>query len=134
MSAHTQAPPPTAHRRGAIGVAAVIALVFAQLLIVGVIITGAREQDTTVQRLDTLRAFYAAEGGMNMAIREMMNLNDDDGDGTVGSISNDNNASNDPQAGNARVYVTTAVSGPTTTLVSRARSGQARRQLSAVIE
>ena len=35
-------------------------------------IGGGRDHDLTVKRMDTLRAFYAAEAGMNIAIRELM--------------------------------------------------------------
>lgn len=121
-------------RPGAIGIATIIVLVFVQLTIVGMVITGARDQDTSVQRLDTLRSFYAAEGGMNMAIREMINNADEDSDGTIGSVSNDGNMNDDPTVGTARVYVTKSISGTTSTLVSRGRCGSTRRQLTAAIE
>ncbi len=109
-------------------------LVFIQLAIVGSVILGARDQDTTVQRLDTLRSFYAAEGGMNMAIREMLNNVDEDGDAVIGTISNDSNTANDPNIDTARFYVVKAVAGGTSTLTSRGRAGAARRQLTAAIE
>ena len=121
-------------RRGAIGVTAVLALVVLQLVVVGGVISGAREDDTTVQRLDTERAFYAGEGGMNMAIREVLSNTDEDGDGVVGSISNDGSLLNDPAIGTAHVYVVKSVSGATTTLISRGRAGIARRQISTDIE
>ena len=121
-------------RRAAAGIATVIILVFAQLAIVGSVVTGTRDQDTTVQRLDTLRAFYAAEGGMNMAIREMINNSDDDGDTIIGSISNDGDTANDPTIGTAKVYVTKAMVGSTSNLTSRGRAGAARRQVTAAVE
>jgi hypothetical protein len=108
--------------------------VFLQLAVVGSVVLSARDQDTTVQRLDTLRSFYAAEAGMNMAIREMINNSDEDGDGTIGTISNDNNAGNDPLLGTARVYVVKTISGPTSILTSRGRAGVARRQLTTAVE
>lgn len=121
-------------RRGAIGVAAVIVLVFCQLLIVGVVIAGTRDEDATVQRLNTSRAFYAAEGGLNMAIREVLSNSDDDGDGAVGTLSNNAILADDPGMGEARVYVVKAVSGTITTMVSRGRCGMTRRQLTTEIE
>lgn len=124
----------SARPTAAVGLATIIVLVFIQLSVVGMVITGARDMDTSVQRLDTLRAFYAAEGGMNMAIREMITNLDEDGDGTIGSISNDSNTSNDAAVATARVYVAKAVAGATSTLTSRGRCGSTRRQLTAVIE
>ena len=121
-------------RRGAIGNAAVIVLVFVQLLLVGAITSGAREADTSEQRLNTLRAFYAAEGGMNMAIREVLTNSDDDGDGAIGTISDNGSPSDDPTIGAARTYVVKAISAGTTTVVSRGRAGIARRQLATDIE
>lgn len=37
-----------------------------------IILAGARDQDLTARRLDTARAFRAAEAGANTAIREVM--------------------------------------------------------------
>lgn len=121
-------------RRGAVGIGSVVALVFLQLLLVGGIVTGARDQGQSVQRLNTMRAFYAAEGAMNMAIREMVNNADEDGDGTIGSISNDGNSANDPVIGTSQVYVVKSASGTVFALTSRARCDQCRRQLVLAIE
>lgn len=129
--------PPTSTsrcRRAAAGIASIVILVFLQLAVVGSVVLGARDQDTTVQRLDTLRSFYAAEAGMNMAIREMINNSDEDGDGTIGSISNDGNPSNDPMLATARVHAVKTISGSTSILTSRGRAGIARRQLTSTIE
>lgn len=125
---------PSDLRRAAAGIASIVILVFLQLAVVWSVVLSARDQDTTVQRLDTLRSFYAAEAGMNMAIREMINNSDEDGDGTIGTISNDNNAGNDPQLSTARVYVVKTISGPTSILTSRGRAGVARRQLTTAVE
>lgn len=123
-----------AARRGSIGLAMVIVLVFLQLLMVGVVISGARDQDIAVQRLDSTRAGYAAEAGANMAMRELMNDADEDGDGVIGSISDDGNASNDPALGTASVYVSESVAGSETTLTVRGRAGAALRQASLLAE
>lgn len=125
---------PSDLRRAAAGIASIVILVFLQLAVVGSVVLSARDQDTTVQRLDTLRSFYAAEAGMNMAIREMINNSDEDGDGTIGSISNDSIPSNDPALATARVYVVKTISGSTSILTSRGRAGVARRQLTTSIE
>ena len=71
---------------------------------------------------------------MNMAIREMMNDADEDGDGAIGTISDDGNAATDPTFGQAQVLVTSAVAGPQTTLTSQGRAGEARRNVEAVLE
>jgi hypothetical protein len=89
-------------RRGAVGIAVIALLVIIQLIIVATVVAGARDQDMTVQRLDAVRAFYACESGSNMAVREWYRSLDEDGDGTIGTISNDGNAANDPALGPAR--------------------------------
>ena len=120
--------------RGAVAISMVIALVIVNLIIISIVIGGARDHDLTIKRVETIQAFYAAEAGMNMAIREMMNDTDEDGDGAIGTISDDGNAANDPTFGQAQVVVIVTVAGPPTTLRSKGRSGDARRQVEAVLE
>jgi hypothetical protein len=123
-----------ASRKGAASLACVILMVVWQITLVGAILPDCRNQDTTLQRLDTVRAFYAAEGGMNMAIREVFSNEDIDADGGIGSISNTGSPTDDPDIGPGRVYVVTSESGGITTLVSRGRSGSARRQITTDVE
>ena len=121
-------------RRGLSAVVMVAVLLLVGLAIMGVVISGSRHQDLTVHRVDTVRAFYAAEAGANMAIRELVEDTDEDGDGTVGTISDDGNAVNDPALGVARLVVTQSVSGAETTLTSTGRAGGARREIETVLE
>ncbi len=118
-------------RRGAGGIAAVIMLVFAQFFIVGAVVTGARDLDITPMRLDTARAFYAAEAGMNMSVRETMSGTDEDGG--VGTISNDSNANNDPQLVTARFCVTSTVTAGVASVSAAGRSGNAKRKADATL-
>lgn len=124
------------HRRGTVLVAVVAALVLLQLIIVGVVVSGARDHDLTARRAETMRAFYAAEAGMNMAIRELMLDTDEDGDGGIGTVSDDSNDATDPAigGGSGRVRVTSDMTGAVTTLTSNGRAGIARRSLAAVLE
>ena len=124
----------TRHRQATIAISMVIALVVVNLIVISIVIGGARDHDLTIKRVETIQSFYAAEAGMNMAIREMMNNADEDGDGAVGTISDDGNAANDPAFGQAQVFVTASVAGPQTTLRSKGRSGDARREVETVLE
>ena len=124
----------TRHRRATVAISMIIALVVVNLIIISIVIGGARDHDLTIKRVETIQAFYAAEAGMNMAIREMMNDTDEDGDGAIGTISDDGNAANDPTFGQAQVLVIVSVAGPPTTLRSKGRSGDARREVETVIE
>ena len=124
---------PAHHRRGAAGVAAIIMLVIVQLIVVGAVLAVTRDSSIMTLRLDTVRAFYAAEAGANMAIREAMIGVDEDGDGVMGSISNDGDSSNDPLLVSARVSTTPSVAGNTTSIVSDGRCGLARRRATAQV-
>lgn len=128
--------PRVRYPRGTVLIAVIVALVILQLVTVGVVTSGARDHDLAARRAETMRAFYAAEAGMNMALRELMHAADEDGDGGVGTISDDGNDANDPAigGGSGRVHVTSAASGGMTTITSSARSGLARRALAAEIE
>ena len=126
--------PKAQHRRATIAISMVIALVVVNLIVISIVIGGARDHDLTIHRVESIESFYAAEAGMNMAIREMMVNADEDGDGAIGTISDDATPANDPAFGQAQVLVTAAVAGPTTTLTSQGRSGQARRNIEASLE
>lgn len=121
-------------QRGSVAVTLLIALVVLQVVVAGMVLTGARDQDLMQHRAQTVRALYAAEAGMNMAVREVMRNADEDGDGGVGTISNDGNAANDPNLSGGRVVVTKSTVGGVTTLTSRGRCGSAVRQVQAVLQ
>lgn len=111
----------------------IVLMLVLEMVIIGMVISGARDQDLTVRRLETVQSFYAAEAGMNMGIREMMTSTDHDGDGTIGTISNDGDDSNDPILGQARVCVYSRFDSGDTTLISEGRSGEARRRMEATL-
>ena len=120
------------HRRGAAAVAIVLAMLVLGLVMIGMVMGGARDQDLTIQRVNTLRAFYATEAALNMGIREVIYNFDDDSDGGVGSISNDGNPANDLALGSARVYVSTQMPSPEViTLTSHATSNSTARSAEA---
>ncbi len=116
-------------RRGSALVTVFIIVMVLGFTVAGVVGVGARDQDLTVRRLDTARAFYAAEAGINMAIRELMLDTDEDGDGGVGTISDDNDPATDPSFGSASVSVSLVVTAGQSMLVSNGASGQSRRQV-----
>lgn len=94
-----------AHRRGTAGVAAVLLLIIVQLLVVVVVLANTRDQNQMIQRVDAARAFYACEGGENMAIRELMSGTDEDANGVMGGISS-------KSIGSATATVSATGSGP----------------------
>jgi hypothetical protein len=124
-------------RRAVAAVAMVVLLLALNLIIVGMVIGLSRDHDLTIRRMQTVEAMYAAEAGVNMSIRELMNDADEDGDGTIGTISDDSNDGNDPTLGNAQLVVTAAADTPAagqTTLTSEGRSGDARRKIEGILE
>jgi hypothetical protein len=120
----------------------VVILVVIDLIIVAMVVGGSRDHNLTVHRMETTEAMYAAEAGVNMAVREMMYRLDEDGDAGVwptgiGTISHDLDDGNDPTLGNARFVVTAAADTPAagqTTFSSTGRCGEARRKAEAVLE
>ena len=119
------------HRRAAAIVALIIVLVIAGLVMLGMVMAGARDQDLAARQAEGSRALYAAQAGINMSFRELIEDADEDGDGTTGGISNDGIIPNNPQIGAANVFVTVADLGGEYMLTSRGNSGQAWRTLRA---
>jgi len=124
-------------RRAMVAVAMVAVLLTIDLIIVGLVLSAGRDHDLTIRRIETVEAAYAAEAGVNMSIRELMLTADDDGDGTVCTISDDGDNGNDPALGNAQFRVTIAADVPVagqSTLTSQGRSGGAMRKMAAVVD
>jgi len=120
-------------RRGATAVVMVVVMLMVALIVIGLAVTGGRDQDLTVRRVETVQSMYAAEAGMNMAIRELVTNTDEDGDGGVGTISDDDDLGTDPNIGSANVSVTASASGGDTVLSSVGRWGAARRRIEATL-
>jgi len=126
---------PRAARRATVAVVMVLALVLLQLTIVAAVIGGIRHQDLTRQRVQSSRSFYAAEAGINMAVRELMNNADEDGDGAIGSISDDANADNNPGPGQGTtLIVSKTVNGSQIIIRSAATAGGTLRTIETVLE
>ena len=118
-------------------VALILVMLIIDLIIIALVVGGARDHDLTIKRMQTIEAFYAAEAGMNMAYREVIEDFDEDLDGITGTISDDGVPANDPTLGNAQYYVTASHDFPVvgeTTYFSKGRSGDARRQLESVLK
>ncbi len=123
-------------RRGIVVVAMVVLMLILELIVVGMVISGARGHDLTVRRMDTIRAFYAAEAGANMSIRELREESNEDGDTATGAVSYEAvyDPDNDPTFGPAKAYVKIEIAGSITTLTSEGRAGDARRHVEAVLD
>ena len=118
--------------RAIIAVAMIVILLLVDLIIVGMVVSQARDHDLTIRRQQTVEAFYAAEAGANMSIRELMEGANEDGDDDTGTISYETipgpyDPDNDPILGNAQFYVMKSGN----TITSEGRSGEARRTMSA---
>jgi len=120
--------------RGAAAVGMVIVLVVLSLVTVGMVMGGARDQDQTVRRLESLRAFYAAEAGMNMGLRERMLDADEDDDGAIGTVSNDADDGNNPAIGAGSVFVAVDETPGSNALISHGSAGQARRLIASAFD
>lgn len=126
--------PSTAARRGTAVIAIVLVLVMLQLFVVAALAGGSREQDLAGRRLDTTRAFFASEAGVNMAIREVLSSVDHDNDGGVGTVSDDGNSGNDPNLAGGRAVVSNIADGATAIITSTGRAGECRRRVEIRVE
>lgn len=122
------------NQRGSMAVATIAALIIINLVIVTIVVGGGRDHDLTVRRVETVQAYYAAESGLNMALREVVADSDEDGDCLAGSISYDGITGNDPAIGVGQFMVTASVNGNEVTLLAYGRSGSARRQMATVVQ
>lgn len=121
-------------RRGSVLVAVLVVLVIAELALVGVVVRSGRDAALIVRSAEATRALYGAEAGLALAARELALGLDEDGDGSIGGVSDNSQDDDDPSIGGALVVVR-RVDGPEgTTLVAVGRLGQARREISARAE
>lgn len=117
-------------RRGGAAVAVVIALVILQLVVVGMVVAGSRDQALGAPRAESLRSLYAAEAGVQMALRELAVGADEDGDGTIGSISADGQGETGPQLLGSRINVALESDEPSSgELVALGAGSRSERQL-----
>jgi len=122
-------------RRGSISAAALVVLVVTAVLVVGSTRTGRTEHDLTVSRMETMRAFYAAESAVQLALREITLGVDVDGDGVIGGISDDDDHTNNPSIGQARIHVTAEQQDAgVVVLTATATEGRATRRIRVEIE
>jgi len=119
-------------RRGVASIVLVIVLVVAGFAVVGMVLGGARDQDLSVARVNSLQAFYAAEAGVNLAVREVIDNTDYDGDGEIGSIQS--TAATESALHGAVLAVSKNVSGSDITLTSLGVDQNARHSFSTGFE
>ncbi len=122
-----------ASRRGTVVVAVIVALVVLQILVYAVAVTGARDQDLTVRRLEAARSYYAAEAVANMSMREIGRNADEDGNGTIGTVFS---AATPPAIGpgGASAWTTAVSASGVTTITASAASGVATRTITANVQ
>jgi hypothetical protein len=114
-------------RTGAAAAAVILMLVIAELLITSAVLGSALDQDATLGRIESLRAFYAAEAGLNMSVRELMVGADENGDGTIGTVSNDGSATSDTTLEGGATFSVTISAGSPSLVVSSGSAGTARQ-------
>ncbi|MBX3387056.1 MAG: hypothetical protein KF768_10835 [Phycisphaeraceae bacterium] len=120
----------SAHRPGTVLVALVIVLVVMSIAVAAIVTTGARDQELGAVRAQGAWAQFAAESAAAMAAKELIDDTDHDGDGGIGTISNDGNPANDPTInGGTRVWATRTDDGSATVITAIAQNGGARREV-----
>ncbi len=91
--------------RGSILIGALIVLVVLAIFAVTTGAVYASGLQAYAVSADSTCALYAADSGIELALKEYVSGVDVDGDGTVGGISDDGNDANDPLLGNGRIRV-----------------------------
>lgn len=123
------------HRRaGSVLAVVIVLLLILEIAVASLLMSGTNEQGVAVDRLETVRANYAAESGAALALRELMLNADEDGDGGIGSISDDGNDSNDPALGAAQLRATVSREGGLITITSAGRCGRAERIVQMIVQ
>ena len=122
-----------ASRRGTVVVAVIVALVVLQILVYAVAVTGSRDQDLTVRRLEGARSYYAAEAVANMSMREIGRNVDEDANGTIGTVFS---AATPPAIGpgGASAWTTAVSASGVTTVTALAANGSATRTITSNVQ
>ncbi len=120
-------------RRGSVLAAVIVLLLILELAIAALLMNSTNEQGVGLDRMDTVRAFYAAEAGAQMALREITLGRDEDGDGTIGGVSDDGQAATDPAIGPARFHVTVAAGAEGAIITSEGACGNACRVMQLIV-
>lgn len=119
---------------GGILIAVVVALVLVQALVFGIISINSDAQRHTLASIRGARALYAADAGAHMALAEVYAHVDRDGDGMIGSISNDAKAANNPSVNGIAFVVAPAASTYGTKFRVSTQAADVYRQLELLLE
>ena len=120
-------------RRAFAALGMVLALLILQLLVVSMTTMSSRGGDLRGAAVEGARAFYAAEAALAIAVREAKTRTDIDGDGAIGGISDDGNASSGPVLAGVRLSVAASPSGGDIVLTAAIRVGAASRTVRATV-
>lgn len=120
-------------RRGTVVVAVIVALVVLQILVYAVSVAGSRDQDLTTRRLEAARSYYAAEAVVNMSLREIGRNQDEDGNGTIGTVFSSGTAPTIGTGGGS-AWTTAVTSSGVTTLTASGASGLATRTITSNVQ
>lgn len=115
-------------RRGAI-VAAMLMLIVLTLAVGVVVLAGADDQQLAAQRVQGLRSRYAVDSAAGVAIKELKSNLDVDGDGVVGTVSDDGASATDPAVAGTRFWVGKSTVSGTTTISAHASNADADRAI-----
>lgn len=121
------------NHRGSVLAAVIVLLLLLEIAVASLMMSSTNEQSVGVDRLNTVRAFYAAEAGVQMALREIMLGVDEDGDGVIGGISDDGDAATTCAIGLASVSVTVAQVADAAVVTSEGRCAEAMRITQATV-
>lgn len=126
--------PGGATRRGGVLAVLLVVLGVVSIAALGSVTPAADETMLAAARVERVRASYAADAGIAVALAEVISGSDMDGDGKPGTLSDNSNAGDDPQVGLARVVVTAESGSTQTVLTSRGRCGVSSYSLELTVQ
>lgn len=126
--------PGSARRRGGVLAALLVVLGVVSIAALGSVAPAADETMLAAARVERVRASYAADAGIAVALAEVIAATDLDGDGKAGTLSDNSNPGDDPQVGLARVVVTAASGSTQTVVTSRGRCGGSSYSLELTVQ
>jgi hypothetical protein len=115
-------------------IAVIVALVIVQIAVIGVVLNGRLDQRLTLDRMDAGKAQFACDSGIEMALRELYDGADEDGDGIVGGISDDSNSATGIIVNGCKVSVHRSDAAGVITLTATAVGTSASRSIQVTLQ
>lgn len=114
-------------RAGFVALGILVIMLLLAAIAISVTSSHARDSGNTQAQVEGARAQAAVDGVLNMSAKELLDSADHDGDGGIGSISDNSNSADDPVISNSRVWSRRTANSNTVTITAHASNASSRR-------